>query len=246
MKQHEAVIRVMEQNGGYATLGHLYQNVLKVPDCEWKTQTPFASMRRIVQQSSQIFKILPGLWALESHRAQVLEQFSLQTGATKQQTEEFNHTYFQGLIVEIGNLKQWQTFVPAQDKNRVFLHQPLNQITTLHQFHEFTYQSLVSIARMIDVTWFNTRGFPQAFFEVEHSTDILNSLSKFAEFQDFQVEFNIVADAARQNEFMRKLARSSLTAIQSRVKFVSYEAVSQYHTKLCELAQLQTPFSNNP
>ena len=32
MKQYEAVIKVMEENGGYATLGHLYQNVLKVPD----------------------------------------------------------------------------------------------------------------------------------------------------------------------------------------------------------------------
>lgn len=31
MKQHEAVIKVMEGKGGYATLGLLYQEVLNVP-----------------------------------------------------------------------------------------------------------------------------------------------------------------------------------------------------------------------
>ena len=42
MKQHEAVIKVMEDNGGYATLGFLYQNAIKVKGCTWKTKTPFA------------------------------------------------------------------------------------------------------------------------------------------------------------------------------------------------------------
>lgn len=51
MKQHEAVIKVMEENGGYATLGHLNQNVFILKDCEWKTKTPFASIRRIVQDN---------------------------------------------------------------------------------------------------------------------------------------------------------------------------------------------------
>ena len=61
MKQHEAVIKVMENNGGFSTLGFLYQNVLKIPDVEWKTKTPFASMRRIVQDERFFFKIKPGL-----------------------------------------------------------------------------------------------------------------------------------------------------------------------------------------
>lgn len=49
MKQHEAVIKIMEESGGYATLGYLNQEVLKVPDVIWNTKTPFASIRRIVQ-----------------------------------------------------------------------------------------------------------------------------------------------------------------------------------------------------
>jgi len=43
MKQYEQIIRVMENNSGYATLGYLYQNVdMK----DWKTKTPFASIRK--------------------------------------------------------------------------------------------------------------------------------------------------------------------------------------------------------
>jgi len=63
MKQYEAVIKVMENNGGYATLGFLNQEVLKIKDCIWLTKTPFASIRRIVQDERFFFKIRPGLWA---------------------------------------------------------------------------------------------------------------------------------------------------------------------------------------
>ncbi len=68
MKQYEAVIRVMEKNGGYATLGFLYQETLKIEGCEWKTKTPFASIRRIVQDNRFFFKIRPGLWALKAYK----------------------------------------------------------------------------------------------------------------------------------------------------------------------------------
>lgn len=43
MKQYEAVIKVMEDNGGYATLGFLNQEVLKIRDCVWNTKTPLLS-----------------------------------------------------------------------------------------------------------------------------------------------------------------------------------------------------------
>ena len=47
MKQYEAVIQTLEKLGGVATLGQLNQEVFKIKDCEWKTKTPFASIRRI-------------------------------------------------------------------------------------------------------------------------------------------------------------------------------------------------------
>ena len=49
MKQNEAVIQTIERLGGIATLGQLNQEVLKIKECIWKTKTPFASIRRVVQ-----------------------------------------------------------------------------------------------------------------------------------------------------------------------------------------------------
>lgn len=65
MNQHEQVIIEMEKNGGTATLSYLYKNV-DVTD--WKTKTPFATIRRIVQNKKYFFKIKPGLWALNSEK----------------------------------------------------------------------------------------------------------------------------------------------------------------------------------
>ena len=38
MKQHEEVIKIMEENGGWATLGFLYHHV---DTSEWKTKNTF-------------------------------------------------------------------------------------------------------------------------------------------------------------------------------------------------------------
>lgn len=108
----------MEQNGGFATLGYLNQEVLKVPDVEWKTKTPFASIRRIVQDENFFFKIKPGLWALLSHKGKLPSDILSTSAVPKKEQEIFNHSYYQGLLVEIGNLKKYETFVSSQDKNK--------------------------------------------------------------------------------------------------------------------------------
>ena len=131
MKQYEAVIKVMESKGGYATLGSLNQEVLKIKECEWKTKTPFASIRRIVQDERFFFKIRPGLWALKTYRDKLPFDILPIKDIPKQKQEEFSHTYFQGLLVEIGNLKEFQTYIPNQDKNKIYLGKRLEEIISV-------------------------------------------------------------------------------------------------------------------
>jgi len=50
MTQAQAVIETIEALGGIATLNQINQNIFKIKDCIWKTKTPFASIRRIVQK----------------------------------------------------------------------------------------------------------------------------------------------------------------------------------------------------
>ncbi len=235
----------MEEGGGYSTLGHLYQNVLKVPGCKWKTKTPFASIRRIVQDERFFFKIKPGLWALKSHRHLLPKEML----ATKQETAkeiDFTHSYYQGLLVQLGNFKKFETFIPPQDKNRIFLgKQKLSDLASLSSIYQFTYSDVVKRAGTIDVVWFNERRIPSSVFEVEHSTDIKNSLIKFVELQDFRTEMFIVADHIRKRQFMETLYLSAFQPIKKYVRFMSYEYVSDYHTNISKLISLENRFQES-
>lgn len=232
VKQHEAVIQAMREGGGYATLGQLYRTATRIPGCRWGTKTPFASIRRIVQEHKEFFKIRPGLWALTSEREAVFAKLALDLKADPRSAEEFNHSYYQGLLVEVGNLKNYETFVPRQDKNKPFLKHRLSEVATLKELYSFTYDSLLRRASTVDVSWFNERKLPKAFFEVEHSTDMHNSLLKFVDFQDFRINFFIVADAMREREFRRKIASQTFSPIRNAVKFLDYEKLADIHSKI--------------
>lgn len=240
MKQYEAVIKVMQENGGYATLGYLYQNVLKVPGCEWKTKTPFASIRRIVQDERYFFKIRPGLWALKSWRDRLPPEM---TPAKKEShvQREFSHTYYQGLLLEIGRLQGFDTFVAPQDKNKIFLGtQSLGALTSVKQMYPFSYSHIVNCAKTIDVIWFNSRRMPGSLFEVEHSTDMKNSLIKFIELQDFRTRMVIVADERRKAQFQKVVLLSAFAPIRAGVSFQSYQDVSDEHTQRSKLKALES------
>ena len=239
MKQYEAVIKVMEQNGGYATLGYLNQEVLKVPGVEWRTKTPFASIRRIVQDERFFFKIKPGLWALLSNKSKLPQHLQPTGKVSKQEEQVFTHSYYQGLLVEIGNLRKYETFVPNQDRNKRFLGKKLGDVCSQNDFYKFSFDHMVSRAKTIDVSWFNSRKMPNRFFEVEHSTDIQNSLLKFMELQDFNARFFIVANIARSEEYKSKLAYTAFIPIKKRVQFLDYEKLSVWHSKEYEYSTLE-------
>lgn len=232
MTQEQQVIETMRKLGGYATFRRLNATV---DFSTWKTKTPEASVRRIVQNSNQIFRIQPGLWALEECREAVLKLFELKIGNEKSE-ERFNHGYYQGLLVEIGKFRHQTTYVPAQDKNRLFIGQKLSDLSDTTVIPAFTYDSLLKRARTVDVIWFNERMMPSAFYEVEHTTDIKNSLSKFYELQDFQAGFYIVANTSRKKEFEDKLHVSMFGAIENRVKFLDYNMVATLHEGLSKVS----------
>lgn len=219
--QEQQVIEVLRSAGGYATLRRLNE---LVDFSKWATKTPEASVRRIVQNSSQIFKVQPGLWALKEMRDVVLSRFDLKPGCKKSE-EQFSHGYYQGLLVEIGKLRRLTTYVPAQDKNRLFIDKRLGDITDTTELPDFTNDVLKRRARTVDVIWFNERNMPSDFYEVEHTTDIKNSLTKFYELQDFNAGFFIVADASRRKEYEDKLHVSMFSSIENRVQFLNYMQV---------------------
>ena len=226
--QEQQVIETLRSVGGYATLRRLNE---LMDFSSWASKTPEASVRRIVQESPRIFRIQPGLWALEEMRDVVLRRFEIKPG-NKKSEEVFTHGYYQGLLVEIGKCRRMTTYVPAQDQNRLFIDRKLGDITDTTYLPDFTYEELKRRARTVDVIWFNERHMPSDFYEVEHTTDIKNSLSKFYELQDFYAGFYIVADASRKKEYEDKLHVSMFSRIEKRVKLLNYSQVVELYEGL--------------
>ena len=198
MTQPQAVIETIEMLGGVATLNQINQHVFEITDCQWGSKTPFASIRRIVRHTNGIYRIKPGLYALESHRKELENNGIIVQNEHNQDSEivqTFNHAYYQGILLEMGKMHHLDTFVPDQDKNKQFLNQELlGNLRTIQSIPEYTYPRLVKRSSTVDVIWFNDRQMPHSFFEVEHSTDIQNSLLKFIDLQDFAARMVIVAD----------------------------------------------------
>ena len=235
MTQNQAVIETIEKLGGIATLNQINQNIFKIEDCQWHTKTPFASIRRIVQQNADIYKIKPGLYALESHRQELEGNGILVQNEHNQDSEivrTFNHAYYQGLLLEMGKMRHLDTFVPDQDKHKQFLnHAELGDLRTIQVLPEYSFPQLVKRSSTIDVIWFNDRHMPHSFFEIEHSTDIQNSLLKFNDLQDFAARMVIVADEKRRNEFISKMGYAAFhqLAEKKRVSFLSYESLGKQY-----------------
>jgi len=238
MKQHEAVIIALEKLGGIATLGDLNLETMKIKECEWKTKTPFASIRRIVQTNEDIYKIKPGLYSLKKYQKRN-EANGILVETTKNKNSEevksFNHSYYQGMLTIIGNLKKYKTYLPNQDKNKKFVEKSLDELRTVKEIPNYTYQKLVQRSSTIDVIWFTSRLMedsilmPTSFFEVEHSTDIQNSLLKFNDLQDFAARMIIVADESRKKEFESKIKSSAFNEIRNKIEFLEYEALTKMY-----------------
>ncbi len=189
--QIQAVIDVMKQKGGYATLFDLYIEVLQVKNVDWKTKTPDASIRRIVQDPKYFFKIRPGLWALNDFKDNLPDSVSslIENSRHNEESDPNLHSYNQGLLIDSGNMLGFKTYVPAQDKSRKYLDKTLHELASLTKLPPFTYDAIVNRIKSIDVIWLEgdmDNLFPSKVFEVENSTDFIKSLNKFNELRNFK------------------------------------------------------------
>ena len=234
MSQKDNVIEAMRRNGGYATFQQLNQ---MVDFSTWKTKTPQASIRQIVQIHNEFFRIRPGLWALTECKDDVLSRFDIEENNNRSD-EIFTHSYYRGIIVELGNMHNYTTYVPNQDKNKKFLERKLSELTTEPELPNFTYESIANRAKTVDVIWFNERRMPFRFYEVEHSTNITNSLDKFYELQDFRADFYIIADESRRNQFNSLLERNIYNSIRRYVKFFNYDNLINQYSRESALMQM--------
>ncbi len=221
MTQKEQVIEALASNGGYATFSELNHIV---DTSSWGTKTAAATIRRIVQQDAKTFyRIVPGQWGLVAMRRKI------EDGGATSKSSEYTHAFYQGELVEIGNLEDFKTYIPPQDKNHLFSHRRLCEVATLPKIYQFASERIMRKAKTVDTIWFNCREMPHTFFEVEHTTSIQNSLDKFFELQDFAARFVIVSHKSNEARFNDLMSNSRYMEIAKRVKFYSYEKLDKLY-----------------
>lgn len=233
--QWRQVLDALEGLGGIATLSQL-NHVLLSPGgagLTWGTKTPDATIRRIVRQQSEHFHTLkPGLYCVRELAERYEREYNLpQQGEAPEDVQERNHSYYQGLLVEIGNAREYKTYVPPQDQNKTFVNQRLGDICDITELPKFGYERLMRRARTVDVIWFNRRCMPVEMFEVEMTTDMANSLYKFHELQDFYAKLSIVAPRYRENHFTDRMTRDIFHEIRKRVEFVGIDALEKRYVQ---------------
>jgi hypothetical protein len=83
---------------------------------------------------------------------------------------------------------------------------------------------------------------PYSFFEVEHTTDIQNSLLKFNDLRDFYSKFYIIAAKERERDFHSKLSYSAFSELKNnnRVEFRDYNYIANLHSTTSEKYKIRS------
>lgn len=111
-----------------------------------------------------------------------------------QSAEESIHSVLQGRLIEIGNIRGYETFCP--DKSKKFNRQKLQKITTLKECPKLQYSDYKSL-RKIDVVWFRevSKGYyPDYAFEVEITTGVWSGFGRLASLQDYSTKMYIITN----------------------------------------------------
>jgi hypothetical protein len=247
----DAVRQAIIDNGYVATLKQIYETVPKYR--QMSGNTPQKTIQAIVQNHNigNIFVRLKlsdksikrtGLYGLTEFMDKIPQEYNPNVVKDETQQQAITHSYIQGMLLEIGNLRGLKTFSPASDKNKIYAGKTIGELATLERLPIFTYDKIVDITKNIDVVYVNERKYPSAIIEIEHTTNFKNSLLKFLELQDFRLEMKIVAPMERKQEFEKVISMSAFSSIAKHVKFVDYNAVTRLYDAQLKLFEASMSF----
>jgi hypothetical protein len=155
---------------------------------------------------------------------------------TRNTVEESLHSVLQGRLIEIGNIRGYQTYCP--DKSRKFNDRRLEELTTLKTCPELQFSDY-SLLRQIDVLWFRPKGnnfIPEYAFEIELSTGVWSGVGRMATLIDYaNVGLYVIAnDAKKYNQVI-----ASFHDIAERYKFIANDLLSELYAAELNLKKLR-------
>ena len=142
--------------------------------------------------------------------------------------EEINHSIAQGMLVSLGRLYGYETFVPASDQTmRSFQGEKLGQLVSVRDCASvFPSRNLPRI-KQIDVLWFDEDDdglFPVYAFEVEHTTRVRDGMDRMLKIPArFPARLFVVGPGPREEElFERLLGQAPLSLYRHKFAFRHY------------------------
>ena len=122
-----------------------------------------------------------------------------QTSEPKNTAEESLHSVLQGRLIEIGNIRGFQTYCP--DGSRKFNNNKLSEIISLKKCPNLQFSDF-SVLRSIDVIWFREKGrniIPECAFEVELTTGTWSGVGRLASLIDYSnVKLYVISNNLRR------------------------------------------------
>ena len=156
--------------------------------------------------------------------------------AAKNTVEESLHSILQGRLLEIGNIRGYQTYCP--NKSKIFNEMRLEEISTLQTCPKLQFSDY-DLLRQIDVLWFRYRGnnfIPEFAFEVELSTGVWSGVGRMATLIDYaNVKFYVIAnDPKKYTQVI-----NSFTERKERYWFVADDLIGKLYSAEKNLIELR-------
>ena len=92
---------------------------------------------------------------------------------SSEEIEIKTHTEAQGVLLDLGNLLGYDTYVANPSKK--YKGKTLGELARLKEIPGFTYKETLDVVKNIDIIWFKGE-YPECCFEVEHTTNVKDGL----------------------------------------------------------------------
>ncbi len=150
--------------------------------------------------------------------------------------EESLHSVLQGRLIEIGNIRGFQTYCP--DGSKQFNRKRLAEIVSLKQCPQLQFSDY-DVLRKIDVLWFKEKGrnyIPEYAFEVEISTGTWSGVGRLATLIDYSnVKLYVISNDIRRY----KQAMHSFSDFEERYYHILTEHISDLYAAELQLKELR-------
>ena len=226
MTKVEAIAKVMADNGGVANLETIYKNIATYyptarDSINWQEGIRGVLYREI-KNDRWFKKIGLSIYALSDY----VEEKKPDTSDTVKM-----HSYIEGICVELGNYKGFDTF--SADPSAMYRDKmQISAFASLKDIPQFSYPEILREVQRIDVVWFNKTGlsFPQKVFEVVDSVGTLTgAFNRSLQLRNYRTHFCIVAPEKHHDKYNQTLSLETYKADADRFSFLNYEDVIDYY-----------------